>query len=279
MSTESRTPLDGRHHDRDAYGQVVRPDGLLVLDGVANASRRSNDLSFAVNVAEDLGFIGPKRAGKSTTFNCVTGGLFPPTEGTVWYDGDDVTGTATHSANRPSRARCRPRSPIVPVLDNVTLGAHARQGVPRSPDSIMSPTDRAPERSERVGPGDRARRLALGASPRPACSGSNWAGLAPDLAARRRASAGLLTGRGRPPRLEEGLTLVVDHNMRGLLLTSRWTAAVVADFGAKLAEGTPDNANERDSDLPGRHNTSVGSSTGTAPRALKRPTRPGQCSQ
>ena len=30
-------------------------------------------------------------AGKSTTFNCVTG-TYPPTDGTVYFKGEDVTG-------------------------------------------------------------------------------------------------------------------------------------------------------------------------------------------
>ncbi|HEX2825236.1 MAG TPA: ATP-binding cassette domain-containing protein [Burkholderiales bacterium] len=48
-----------------------------------------NDLSFAVERGEVLGFLGPNGAGKSTTMRMVTG-FIPPTSGNVYVGGHDV---------------------------------------------------------------------------------------------------------------------------------------------------------------------------------------------
>ena len=84
--------------------------------------------------------------------------------------------------------------------------------------------------------------------PTPACSGSNSRGRSRPtriLLLVDEPFAGLSTGEVESVSdllanlREEGLTLVVvDHNMRGLL--SLIDRAVVIRFGAKLAEGTPD---------------------------------------
>ena len=48
-----------------------------------------NDISFAVNSGEIVGFLGPNGAGKSTTMNILTGYL-SATSGTVKVDGHDI---------------------------------------------------------------------------------------------------------------------------------------------------------------------------------------------
>ncbi|RJQ47619.1 MAG: ATP-binding cassette domain-containing protein [Nitrospiraceae bacterium] len=48
-----------------------------------------NDVSFTVNKGEILGFLGPNGAGKTTTLRIMTG-FFPPSQGTVTIDGQDV---------------------------------------------------------------------------------------------------------------------------------------------------------------------------------------------
>jgi len=48
-----------------------------------------NDVSFAVERGEVLGFLGPNGAGKSTTMRMVTG-FIPPTSGTITVGGHDV---------------------------------------------------------------------------------------------------------------------------------------------------------------------------------------------
>ena len=257
MSTDTGTTGGNEaaaQEESDSYGP---DDGLLVLQNVTKrfgGLTAVDDLSFAVEEGEILGFIGPNGAGKSTTFNCVTG-TYPPTEGTVWYDGEDTTGDAAHVMVKRGLARTfqsfRPLEDRS-VLDNVALAL--------TPDKLFSLSglrggthEQAREICERVGLGDR---VTLTPSELP------HAGLLrlelaralatdPDLLLIDEPFAGLSSGEVETVSellvelRDEGLTLVVvDHNMRGLL--SLIDRAIVIRFGSKLAEGTPEEirANE-----------------------------------
>jgi len=48
------------------------------------------DVSFELRLGEILGLIGPNGAGKTTVFDLVSG-FTTPDEGTVWFDGNDIT--------------------------------------------------------------------------------------------------------------------------------------------------------------------------------------------
>ena len=54
-----------------------------------------DDCSLVIERGSITGLIGPNGAGKSTLFNIVAG-LFPPTSGSVFIDGEDVTGLQPH---------------------------------------------------------------------------------------------------------------------------------------------------------------------------------------
>lgn len=48
------------------------------------------DVSFSIKAGGITGMIGPNGAGKSTTSNMICG-YYPPTEGRIFYKGEDIT--------------------------------------------------------------------------------------------------------------------------------------------------------------------------------------------
>ncbi|MBL8708196.1 MAG: ABC transporter ATP-binding protein [Rhodospirillaceae bacterium] len=73
---------------------VKRFGGIRAVDGC----------SLAVAKGSVTGLIGPNGAGKSTLFNIIAG-LLAPDQGTVWLDGEDVTGWPAHRLFRKGLAR------------------------------------------------------------------------------------------------------------------------------------------------------------------------------
>ena len=56
-------------------------------------------LDLEVRPGEIFAMIGPNGSGKTTLFNVVTG-VFPPTQGRLWFDGHEITGARTHQIVR-----------------------------------------------------------------------------------------------------------------------------------------------------------------------------------
>jgi branched-chain amino acid transport system ATP-binding protein len=88
----------------------------------------NSGISAEVQEGELLGLIGPNGAGKSTLFNIIAG-AYPPTAGTIIFDGKEIT-------SLPAAARCAlgiartfqvPKSfESMTVFDNATVGAFVR---------------------------------------------------------------------------------------------------------------------------------------------------------
>ena len=250
MSAETRDTTDDESTAQFDH-KFAPDDGILVVNDLVKefgGLTAVDNLSFAVDEGEILGFIGPNGAGKSTTFNCITG-TYPPTSGTVYYRGEDVTGlSATEMTKRGLARTFQDFKPLEDrtVVKNVQLAL--------VPDKLFSfsgldgETRRKAELiCERVGLGDRMfqtpdelphaglLRLELGRA-----LATN-----PDLLLVDEPFAGLSNTEVEDiseifySLRDSGLTLVVvDHNMRGLLeLIDR---AFVITFGSKIAEGPPE---------------------------------------
>ncbi|WP_257169230.1 ABC transporter ATP-binding protein [Bradyrhizobium sp. SRS-191] len=88
----------------------------------------NSDVSISVGRGEIVGLIGPNGAGKSTLFNLIAG-AFKPTEGTILFDGEDVT--ALPAAERCQRGIGRTFQVVksfesMTVIENVIVGALVR---------------------------------------------------------------------------------------------------------------------------------------------------------
>jgi branched-chain amino acid transport system ATP-binding protein len=84
-----------------------------------------NEVTFQVARGEILGLIGPNGSGKSTTFNVIAG-LYPPSAGSVRFDGTEIGGQPPNQICRRGLARTfqipRPFRRLS-ILENATLAA------------------------------------------------------------------------------------------------------------------------------------------------------------
>lgn len=88
----------------------------------------NSDVSISVGRGEIVGLIGPNGAGKSTLFNLIAG-AFKPSEGTILFDGEDVT--ALPAAERCQRGIGRTFQVVksfesMTVIENVIVGSLVR---------------------------------------------------------------------------------------------------------------------------------------------------------
>ncbi|WP_352397120.1 ABC transporter ATP-binding protein [[Clostridium] aminophilum] len=85
-----------------------------------------DDFSMTIEKGQLYGLIGPNGAGKTTIFNLLTG-VYKPTAGRVFLDGQDITGKNTIDINRAGIARTFQNIRLfaeLSVLDNVKAGLH-----------------------------------------------------------------------------------------------------------------------------------------------------------
>ncbi|WP_435176429.1 ABC transporter ATP-binding protein [Halorussus sp. AFM4] len=106
---------------------ILRTDGLTKRFGALTAN---DGISLSVERGEIRGIIGPNGSGKTTFFNCVTGFL-DPDEGSVEFDGTDVTGWDPHRIARRGMVRT---FQIVSPFKNMTVRQNLLAG--RVPDRV-----------------------------------------------------------------------------------------------------------------------------------------------
>jgi branched-chain amino acid transport system ATP-binding protein len=204
----------------------------------------NSDVSIAVEPGEIVGLIGPNGAGKSTLFNLIAG-VLPPTQGSIWLDGHDVT-------RLPATERCRrgiartfqvvKSFETMTVIENVIVGALIRttemREARRRAHAVLEFAGlhhRADVLASNLIPSEK-RRLevarALATEPKLLLLDEVLTGLT-------RAEAQKGVDLIRAVR-EEGVTvLMVEHVMEIVMpLVDR---AIVLDLGKVLVEGTPDD--------------------------------------
>ena len=217
-----------------------------------------SDVDFTIPTGSIVSLIGPNGAGKTTFFNMITG-LYVPTEGTIRFDGRDITGKKPHEVVRVGIARTFQNIRLfgnMTAEGNVLVGLHHRLkgrwlgAILRTPAIRREEAEaheRALELLDLVGLRSRSETLArnlpygdqrrleiaraLATAPKLLLLDEPTAGMNPEETRR-------LTDFVRELRTRLGLTvLLIEHDMKVVMgISDRVT---VLDHGEKIAEGSP----------------------------------------
>jgi branched-chain amino acid transport system ATP-binding protein len=218
----------------------------------------NSDVDFTVPRHSIVSLIGPNGAGKTTFFNMLTG-VYKPTAGDVFFDGERMTNKPPHAYTQRGIGRTFQNIRLfqnMTALENVLVGMHVRlkgnlfEAIARTPRvkrEEAAARDRAREllafsglvRKDAVigrnlSYGDQ-RRLevarALATEPKLLLLDEPTAGMNPQETAEFTSFVGRL-------REERELTvLLIEHDMRVVMGVS--DRVTVLDYGEKIAEGTP----------------------------------------
>ena len=213
--------------------------GLTKSYGGVSANRA---ISFAVRAGEIFGVIGPNGAGKTTLFNLVSG-FERPDDGTVSFEGKDVTGLRPDRLNRLGVARTfQVMKPFLrmTVEENVMMGALPRCG------GLEEARERAHYCIALVGLEAKTKMLAreLSTGQRKRLEMARAMATRPKLLLLDEITGGVdlpsvrglveLVGRLR----EEGATLlIIEHNMRVIMQLA--LRVMFLHLGQKVTEGSP----------------------------------------
>jgi branched-chain amino acid transport system ATP-binding protein len=194
--------------------------------------------------------IGPNGAGKSTYFN-VLSGAFPPTDGTVEFEGRDITWLPQHRFAHMGIAKSFQITNVFPQLstrENIRVGLQAlvsRYNIWRPRDSLPGLTEQADELLALVGLWQSRERtaktlahgeqraleigMALASRPRLLLLDEPTAGMSPE---ETRVMMDLIVKLAR-----ERTVILVEHKMKLVMGIS--DRILVLHHGELLAEGTP----------------------------------------
>jgi branched-chain amino acid transport system ATP-binding protein len=215
------------------------------------------DVDLLVEKGETRALIGPNGAGKTTLLNIISG-IYRPTHGSVRFDHRNITEIPPHTITRLGIARTFQNIQVfegLTVLENVMVARHVRSSINVLSTLLKMPGARREEREivekasktlDFVGLADRKnvdavnlsygqKRLmeiarALATEPRILLLDEPSAGM-------NESETLVLIGLIRQIH-DQGMTLIlIEHNMR--LVMSISDRISVLDFGAKIAEGTP----------------------------------------
>ncbi len=102
---------------------VLKAENLGISFG---GLRAVDDLNIEIKKGQLYGLVGPNGAGKTTVFNMITG-VYKPTTGKFWLDGEDLTGKGQETINHKGIARTFQNIRLfnnMSVIRNVMVGLH-----------------------------------------------------------------------------------------------------------------------------------------------------------
>jgi branched-chain amino acid transport system ATP-binding protein len=219
-----------------------------------------NDVSFSIPPKSIVSLIGPNGAGKTTFFNVITG-LYAPTEGAVYFEGADITGTRPHIRAAAGIARTFQNIRLFNLMtaeENVMVAMHSKLKSGMVSTILRTPRQRREERAARelahdllrfVGigkvAGETARNLsygdqrrlevarALALSPKVLLLDEPTAGMNPQE------SAAFNDFVHRVRDEKDVSILLIEHDMTVVMRVSE--RITVLDRGETIAEGNPDD--------------------------------------
>ncbi len=209
-----------------------------------------NNISAEFPKGAITSIIGPNGAGKSTYFNLLSG-AFPPSSGTVEFEGRDVTGLAQHRFAHMGVAKSFQITNVFPQLstrENIRVGLQAlvsRYDIWRPRDALPGLTEQADELLALVGLWEVRERtakalahgqqraleigMALASRPRLLLLDEPTAGMSPE---ETRVMMDLIVKLA-----SERTVILVEHKMKLVMGIS--DRILVLHHGELLAEGTP----------------------------------------
>ena len=125
----------------EVNGLGIRFGGLRVL----------SDITFSIEKNEILGVIGPNGAGKTTLFNLITG-IYKPTEGTIRFDGETISGLSSDVITKKGINRTFQNVRLFgnqTVLENVLVGMQNKIHEPLLASVVRTKGVRASEKEAR----------------------------------------------------------------------------------------------------------------------------------
>ncbi len=221
---------------------------MLVVDGLVKrfgGFTAVNGVSFEVAQGEILGLIGPNGSGKSTIFNMLSG-TFPPSAGSIRFDGQELAGLPSHRIiNRGVGRTFQIPRPFrrLSIFENVVLAGYygqggrsrgeAEQAATRALAMVGLPTDRAAPVDGLGAAGLKKLELAkaLATGPKLLLADESLGGL--DEAEMDQAAEML-----RNIRDELGITIIWVEHIMGVLMRVV-DRVMVLDHGEKISEGLP----------------------------------------
>ena len=105
------------------YYIVLKTENLGISFGGLKAVQ---DLILEIKKGQLYGLVGPNGAGKTTVFNMITG-VYKPTTGKFWLDGEELTGKNQETINHRGIARTFQNIRLfnnMSVIRNVLVGLH-----------------------------------------------------------------------------------------------------------------------------------------------------------
>ena len=102
---------------------VLKTENLGISFGGLKAVQ---ELNLEIKKGQLYGLVGPNGAGKTTVFNMITG-VYKPTTGKFWLDGENLTGKSQEAINHKGIARTFQNIRLfnnMTVIRNVMVGLH-----------------------------------------------------------------------------------------------------------------------------------------------------------